>query len=137
MLESRFPVELIAGVPVIAAPAEIDVTNSPGLRAALLSECARGHGRFVLDMSGTRFCDASGARALAAAHRRALADGRQLFAAGVGAAVLRVLELTGVAAMIPCFDSLDDALGLSPAEEGHGRRAQRLAHIPVLETVLG
>ena len=36
MREDSFPVELVRGVPVVAAPEEIDITNVAGLRAALL-----------------------------------------------------------------------------------------------------
>jgi hypothetical protein len=35
MPDVRFPVAVAEGVPVVAAPEEIDVTNAEGLRAAL------------------------------------------------------------------------------------------------------
>ena len=35
MVEDSFPVEMVRGVPVVAAPEEIDITNAAGLRAAL------------------------------------------------------------------------------------------------------
>src|ERR1700756_1727468 len=35
MPELGFPVEMVSGVPVVATPAEIDITNAAGLRAAL------------------------------------------------------------------------------------------------------
>ena len=35
MPDARFPVEVVRGVPVVAAPAEIDITNAEALRAAL------------------------------------------------------------------------------------------------------
>ena len=38
--ESGFPVQMMEGVPVVAAPAEIDITNADGLRTAL-AEAAR------------------------------------------------------------------------------------------------
>ena len=41
--ESGFPVQMIEGVPVVAAPAEIDITNAGGLRTALAE--AAEHGR--------------------------------------------------------------------------------------------
>ncbi|HEX5300668.1 MAG TPA: hypothetical protein VFW50_27120, partial [Streptosporangiaceae bacterium] len=47
--EVRFPVEVTGGVPVVAAPEEIDITSAEGLRAALLEAAARGHGMFVVD----------------------------------------------------------------------------------------
>ena len=36
MPDARFPVEVVRGVPVVAAPEEIDITNAEALRAALL-----------------------------------------------------------------------------------------------------
>ena len=36
MQDGRFSVELIDGVPVVAAPQEIDITNAADLRSALL-----------------------------------------------------------------------------------------------------
>ena len=45
MPELRFPVEMVSGVPVVAAPAEIDITNAAGLRAALGQAAGNGPGR--------------------------------------------------------------------------------------------
>ena len=69
MPEDKFPVEVVRGVPVVAAPEEIDITNAEALRAALLT-AADGHGTLVVDMTQTRFCDSSGLHVLIAAHRR-------------------------------------------------------------------
>jgi hypothetical protein len=55
-----FPVEVVGSVPAVAAPDDIDITNTAGLRAALLRAAARGHGTFVVDMGRTRFCDTAG-----------------------------------------------------------------------------
>ena len=125
--EVRFPVEVTGGVPVVAAPEEIDITNAVGLRAALLEAAARGHGTFVVDMSRTRFCDSSGLHALVAAHRRARAQDGEVLLVIPGAAVLRILAITGVDQVIPNFASLDEALaqapeGWSPAGAGEERR---------------
>ncbi len=78
MPEDSFPVEVIDGVPVVAAPEEIDITNAEALRSALLQAAANGHGRLVVDMTRTRFCDSSGLHALIAAHKRAEAEGREV-----------------------------------------------------------
>ena len=52
MPEDEFPVEVVRGVPVVAAPEEIDITNAEALRAALLTAAANGHGTLVVDMTG-------------------------------------------------------------------------------------
>ncbi|HET6188578.1 MAG TPA: STAS domain-containing protein, partial [Trebonia sp.] len=103
----RFVVEVTGGVPVVKTPQEIDVTNAAGLRSALLAAAGNGHKRFVVDMTRTRYCDASASHVLAAAHRRALDEGRQMLLAVSNALVLRVFALTGIDRMIPSFASLD------------------------------
>src|SRR5205823_181347 len=40
----RYPIEMVNGVPVVAAPEEIDVSNADWLRAVLLEAAARGRG---------------------------------------------------------------------------------------------
>ena len=53
MPEDKFPVEVVGGVPVVAAPEEIDITNAEALRSALLTAAAAadGHGTLVVDMT--------------------------------------------------------------------------------------
>jgi anti-sigma B factor antagonist len=111
MQDGMFPVELVSGVPVVAAPGEIDLTNAPELRSALLQAAADGPGRLVADLTRTRFCDSSGLHTLLAAHKRAQADGGELLLVIPDAAVLRVFAITGIDRLIPNFTSLDDALG--------------------------
>ena len=126
MREDIFRVELVRGVPVVAAPEEIDITNAAGLRAGLLEgaglDAARfepaGHPAFVVDMTRTRFCDSAAIAALIEAHKRARAAGGQMLLALSGAAVPRIFELTGVDRVIPSFASLEDALAYTPAGTG-------------------
>ena len=122
MHDGRFPVELVRGVPVVAAPEEIDITNAPELRAALLEASADGHGTLVADMTRTRFCDSCGLHTLLTAHKRAQAEGGELRLVIPNAAVLRVFALTSVDRMIPNFTSLDDALGHTSPGGSNGRR---------------
>ena len=110
-----FPVEVIKSVPVVAAPEDIDITNAAGLRAALLQAAACWHGTFVVDMSHTQFCDTAGIHALVAAHRRARAEGGQVLLVIGGAAVRRLLSITGLDRVIPHFSSLEHALAQTPA----------------------
>ena len=63
MQDGRFPVELASGVPVVAAPQEIDITNAPDLGSALLAAAADRPGTLVADLTRTRFCDSSGVHA--------------------------------------------------------------------------
>src|ERR1700722_1679943 len=104
-----FPVGA-AGVPVVTAPEELDITTAPHLEPALAEAAAKGHGSFVVDMSQTRFCDSAGLHVLLAAHKRALADGGGLVLAIGGKAVLRLFEIPGAGSVVPCFASLEEAL---------------------------
>jgi hypothetical protein len=56
----RYPIEMVNGVPVVAAPPEIDASNAGWLRAVLLEAAACGQATFVVDMTGTQFCDSAG-----------------------------------------------------------------------------
>ena len=109
-----FPVEVIGGVPVVAAPEDIDITNADGMRTALLEAASLGPGTFVVDMSRTQFCDTAGLHALVAAHKRARAGGGQLLLVTRGAAVDRILSITGLDRVIPNFPSLEEALTQAP-----------------------
>jgi anti-sigma B factor antagonist len=113
--ELGFPVEVIGGVPVVAAPEDIDITNADGLRTALLEAASLGPGTFVVDMSRTQFCDTAGIHALVAAHKRAHAEGGQVLLVIGGAAVHRILSITGLDHVIPTFPDLEQALANTTA----------------------
>jgi anti-sigma B factor antagonist len=115
MPDDGFTVEVIEGVPVVAAPGEIDITNAEALRSALLKAAANGHGRLVVDMTRTQFCDSSGLHTLIAAHKRAQAEGREVLLVITSTTVLRVFALTGIDHVIPNFTTLAEAL----AQTGH------------------
>lgn len=120
MLDGMFPVEMIEGVPVVVAPEEIDIANAEALRSALLKAAANGHGRLVVDMPQTRFCDSSGLHTLAAAHNRAQAEGREVLLVIPSPPVLRVFALTAMDRVVATFTTLTEAL----AQTG-GRDDQR------------
>ena len=121
MHDGRFPVALVSGVQVVVAPEEIDITNAPELRAALL-EAADGPGRVVADMTRTRFCDSSGLHVLLAAHKRAQAQGGELLLVIPSIAVLRIFAITSIDRMIPNFTSLDEALAHTAPNGSNGHR---------------
>ena len=118
MRDGRCLFEVVSGVPVVTAPEEIDITNAPELRSALLKAAAHGHGTLVVDMTRTRFCDCAGLHALHGAHKRAQAEGRQVRLAVTGAQVRRILALTALDRLIAVYTSLDQALAHPPAT-GH------------------
>ena len=113
MPDEEFPVEVVRGVPVVAAPEEIDITNAEALRSALFKAAADGYGTLVVDMTQTQFCDSSGLHTLIAAHKRAEAEGREVLLVIPSTTVLRVFVLTGMDRVIPNFTSLAEALAQS------------------------
>lgn len=110
MHELGLHIDVVAGVPVVTAPEEIDIANAPRLRSALLAAAGHGRGSLVVDMSHTRFCDAAGVHALVTAHNRAQAEDGAVLLVMPATTVLRVLVLTGVDRLIPNFTSLDEAI---------------------------
>jgi anti-sigma B factor antagonist len=122
MRDGRCLFEVVDGVPVVTAPEEIDITNTPELRSALLEASEHGHGTFVVDMTRTQFCDSSGLHTLLAAHKRAQAEGGELLLAITAAPVLRVLAMTSIDRMIPNFTSLDEALAQTSASRLNGHQ---------------
>ncbi|MGH3200750.1 MAG: STAS domain-containing protein [Streptosporangiaceae bacterium] len=116
MPDVSYLVEIIAGVPVLATPAEIDITTADQLRLALLEATAYGHATVVVDMTRTRFCDSAGLSVLARAHKRALEEGRELrLVIPADGAVFRIFTLTRLDRFIPRFASLPEALPQTPA----------------------
>jgi anti-sigma B factor antagonist len=102
---------LARDVPVVAAPAEVDITTAERLRALLLKAASANHPTIVVDMTGTRFCDSSGLTVLVRAYRRAVAEGGELrLAVPAGGPVRRILALTCADRLIPCFVNVEDAL---------------------------
>lgn len=115
MPEAIFTVEVVLGVPVVAAPEEIDITNAIGLRAALLEAAAQGNGTLVVDMSRTRFCDSAALNVLVRTHQRAQAENGEVRLVIRAADVLRIFAVSGIDRVIPSFLSLEKALAQTPA----------------------
>jgi anti-sigma B factor antagonist len=114
--EAKYPVEMISGVPVVTAAADIDVTTADQLRQVLLEAAAHGHTTVVVDMTRTQFCDCSGLGVLARAHTRALEAGGGLrLVIPADGAVFRIFTLTSLDRFIPRFGSLHEALLQQPA----------------------
>lgn len=116
MPDMRYRVEIISGMPVVAALAAIDITTTDELRKILLDLTADGHATVIVDMTSTPLCDSGGFSVLVRAHRRAVAkDGGLRLVTSAAGPVVRALDLTGVGRFIPTFSSLEEALAGPPA----------------------
>jgi anti-sigma B factor antagonist len=104
-----FEITEVDGVAVVSAPEEIDITNAPILRSALLTAVA-GHGMVIADLSGTEFCDSSGLNVLVRALHKAQEDGGEVRLIAAGPAVLRILSVTGIGAIFPVYKSVAAAI---------------------------
>jgi anti-sigma B factor antagonist len=112
---TRFSVEMICGMPVIQAPAELDISNAELLRAALFSAADHGHVTLVVDLTQTEFCDSAALGVLVRGHKRMTAEGGELRLVIQSASLLRIFSVTGVDRVIPMFDALDEAVSELPA----------------------
>lgn len=125
MTDVRYPHTVINGVPVVTTPDEVDISTADLLRAALLHATAGRNPVVVVDMTGTSFCDSAGLHTLLAAHKRAQAEGGDLrVVVPAAGAVPRVMALTCIDRLIPCFGSLEEAL--AEAVPGHESPTARL-----------
>jgi anti-sigma B factor antagonist len=96
---------------VVVLPAEIDVTNSELVHDQLVAALTLGVGVVVADMTSTSFCDSSGVHAVIFAHEAAAARGIQMrIAVSPEGSVRRVLQLIGVASIVPVYPSLAEAM---------------------------
>ena len=114
--EARYLIKMTNGVPVVAAPAEIDITTAEQFRAILLRAAGCGQPTVVVDMTRTAFCDSSCLHTLLRAHKRIVAEGGELrLVVPRDGAVARILNLTALDHLLPCFSSLSQALAPAPA----------------------
>jgi anti-sigma B factor antagonist len=96
---------------VVVLPAEIDVTNSELVHDKLVAALMPGVGVVVADMTSTSFCDSSGVHAVIFANEAAAARGVQMrIAVSPEGSVRRVLQLIGVASVVPVYPSLAQAM---------------------------
>jgi anti-sigma B factor antagonist len=96
---------------VVVLPAEIDVTNSELVHDKLVAALTPGVGVVVADMTSTSFCDSSGVHAVIFANETAAARGVQMrIAVSPEGSVRRVLQLIGVATVVPIYPSLAEAM---------------------------
>ena len=131
---ASFRFQMLGGVPVVTAPAEIDITAASLLRVILFDWCARGHTTVVVDMTGTHSCDSAVLRELALVHQRAQAEGGGLrLVIPAASAVLRVFTRTGLDCLVPRYASREDALSRAIARAVWNAHARGRATAPIRE----
>jgi anti-sigma B factor antagonist len=115
MTESRYPIQLVRGVPVIAAPVTLDLRAAGLLRTTLLHLAAAGHVTVVLDMSATMACDAAGRAELVRAYKHAAAEGGDLRLVAGSRSLSDVLAGSGLDRVVGQFPTVAAAVAETPA----------------------
>jgi anti-anti-sigma factor len=114
MSESRYPIQMVRGVPVITAPAALDLRSAKVLRTTLLRLAAAGHVTVVVDMSATTTCDSAGRAELSRAYRHATAEGGDLRLVRAVASA-EILSGSGLERVIRHYPTVADAVAETPA----------------------
>lgn len=94
---------------------EIDVLAAFEITPFLDSATGRPAPRIVIDLRPVEFFDCSGLRLLYRARRRVLAQGGTLHLICTHPLTLRILQVTGLAQLLPPSSSLEEALARSEA----------------------
>lgn len=106
-----FPVERVAGVTVVAIPAELTLGNRDGLSRAVAARLEAGDRRFVLDFERTRFIDSSGLGTLVGVAGGIREAGGALRLAGLGEPLRTLFALTRLDTLLRLTRSRSAALG--------------------------
>jgi anti-sigma B factor antagonist len=111
--------EDLEGAVCLALTGELDLASLPTLQAHLKAVVDTDD-NVIVEMSGLRYIDSSGAKALLDAHRTFARRGRRLRLAAPSPMARRILEVLGLESVLPMFDTVDAAL-----EDLRGRRKPR------------
>jgi anti-anti-sigma factor len=89
----------------IAPCGELDIATTPELEQAIADAAAQSASEIVLDLRELTFMDSTGLRALAQANTRADASGIALSIWRGPRQIERVLEISGLGALLPLVDA--------------------------------
>lgn len=123
MTNDGCPFAFVRGVPVVAAPGAIDISNAESFHAAFRRAVCWGYATIAADMSATQFCDSTGLSVLVRVHNRARDEGGQLRLAALTTPVRRLLSVSGLDRLLCVFRTVAEAVDELPviaiARPGH------------------
>lgn len=93
----------------LAIAGELDLASVPTLTHHLRA-AAETEKHLIVDMSGLRYIDSTGAKALLEAHRRLTQRGRRIVLAAVSPMAKRILAVLGVEQVLPVYPTVDEAV---------------------------
>lgn len=120
--DKPFPVQWTGQQAVITLPRHIDDSSTDQVRDQLLGIINCGAAVLIADLTGTVYCDYSGAYALARAQLRANACGTELRLVATSDVARRVFTLSGPGRPVAVYPDLDGAIAAgaeSRALRGH------------------
>ncbi len=102
-----FDVEVVrnGGATRIAPSGELDIATNPVLEQAIAAATSEPGARLVLDLRELTFMDSTGLRTLAQTNARAANDGFTLAIVRGPRQIDRVLEISGLGALLPLVDT--------------------------------
>jgi len=107
---ARITSERLGGVRVVAVTGEVDLSNAPALEGEIMLQAADASG-VALDLSELGFMDSAGVALLQRLARALLESDRGLrLVAPASSPVGRLVGLTGLEALIPRDERVEDAL---------------------------
>jgi anti-sigma B factor antagonist len=99
----------LTGAICVSVSGEVDLANASELLGHL-NAVAEADDHLIVDLSGLRYIDSSGIRALVDAHRLFTTVKRQMVLAATMGTVKKVVNIVGVDQMVPMFPTVDGAL---------------------------
>ena len=87
---------------------ELDIATTPALEQAIADATTQTGSALVLDLRELTFMDSTGLRTLAQTNARAEADGFSLSIVRGSRQIERVLEISGLGALLPLVDAPPD-----------------------------
>jgi anti-anti-sigma factor len=103
---------------IVSLPTEIDIANAEDVGEQLRAAFTPGVTVVIADLSSTVFCDASGARQLIMAHKRAVASNHHLLVVIPSSNVRRVLAILRFDRVLEIYSDLAAALATRPPPNG-------------------
>jgi len=92
----------------IAPSGELDIATNPALEQAIAEATSEPGAKLVLDLRELTFMDSTGLRTLAQTNARAAADDFTLAIVRGPRQIERVLEISGLGALLPLVDAPPD-----------------------------
>ncbi|MGD0686993.1 MAG: STAS domain-containing protein [Streptosporangiaceae bacterium] len=111
---------------LVTARGDLDIVTSGQLDDCLA--CARQErNRVIIDLAAVDFMDSSSLAVIVGHWKKLAASGGTLALAGPRYRHTKVLWITGLADQLPCYESVEQALGADPVPPAASLAAERLA----------